>query len=166
MGGDRAMTSTAQSIQRPVWVVIISVLIGMVLIAGIIALVTHYFFYMILLFTVLMAVAGGMFGWLWADRFGFAATWRAGFVGAVCGLIIYGLYRYFEYWLFQNSLDGVITLSFWDYTTSTARQGLTFSRRAGASGIEVGETVVWIYWAVEVVLVIGLAGWAARKMDI
>jgi hypothetical protein len=159
------MKSTSKPVERPIWLVFIAVVVGMALIAGIIAFVAYHFFYMIIIFTLLIAVAGGIFGWLWADRLGFGSSLWALPVGAVCGLIIYGLYRYFEYLLFMGELDGAISLTFWEYTTFIAEQGFTFSRRPGSSGIELSETIVWIYWAVEIVAVAGLSGWLTRLMD-
>lgn len=163
------MTSSMEAVKRPLWIVIPALVIGLVLISGIFALAAHHFFYAIILYSLLMALAGGMFGWLLADRFGFPGTIRAGVIGFAFSLGIYLLYRYFEFLLWQGGAEPgspAMLMTVWDYTQLQAEAGMVFSRRPGSAGIGLGEILTWGVWGIEMLIAAGVGGYAAYKMDI
>lgn len=152
---------------RPLWFLVIVLLVGMVAVAGIIALFKHHLLHLLFLFPLLMGVAGGTFGWLWADRLGQEQTRKAAVYGLVLSLGIYALYRYFDYLLFVNTLEaGALVPSFVDYIFLTAEAGMVFSRRLGQQGLELGPIFVWLYWLLELGIIGGMGTWIAGKMKL
>jgi hypothetical protein len=149
---------------RPLWLSIPVVLIGAVVVSGIIALAAHHTFYAIVLYSALIGLAGGMFGWALVDEFGAQGTWLAAAAGFVFAAGMYVLYRYIEYRLATSDLDGAI--GWLDHLRAGAEGGSVYRSRPGTTGIQVGETVTWAIWVLELTVAATVGALLGKKLEI
>lgn len=143
------------AVSRPIWLLTLIVVIASLFISGLIAFVGQYV-YAIILFPVLMGLAGGFF----AVAMGFRLKMgrrdlRVILGGFLLSVVIYLAYRYFDYLLVAGSTDVPITLE--EYLSLSAKLGISISRLGSGLDIDLSESQVWIYWLVEL-LGTGLIG--------
>jgi hypothetical protein len=174
---------------------VLAAVVGGVIIGGIVAFVSQ-FFYLILLMPVLMAAAGG---WIMKQAVMMGKV-RSGaiafFFGILIGLIIYGTYRFGEYYVerqkahaelveqfgsqvnsarIDEALDELFLertgkTGFIGYTLFKAQEGesIRFGRSTSSSGglnITLPESLTWIYWLVELLVIAGGAGFMAASVS-
>ncbi len=135
--------------------IIIGVLIGSVLIGGIIA-VGAEFVYPILVFPIIMGVAAGMLALGTTLRLTKHSRLIGVILAIVSALVIYGSFRYGAYLLFLRKLnDPAIQIDFGQYLRLMAAMGETVKYRT--TEVELGEALTWGHWAVELVIILGIA---------
>jgi hypothetical protein len=150
--------------------------------AGVVTYFVSRELYLIILFPILL---GLLCGWIAAQAVLIGrvrAPLIAGGLGVLMALILYGTYRYADYfWGFRGDLksqfeaaidqkltgeqyqqfenvalkDAVGATGFVGYTKLTAREGITITRstRATGSGLKLKGAVLYGYWLIEIVLV-------------
>ncbi len=156
---------SGQRVKRPLWFVILGAIVGGVLVAGIIAFAEYHFFYIVLLFSALMGLAGGVFAWMIAEAVNQQVTWRAAILGAALGLFIFLSYRYIGYLFVLNEID--LSLSFWEYTELRALTGSTLFRLTNeAAGLTLNTTLTWALWLFEAGIAVFCGGYLGKTMDI
>ncbi len=101
-------------------------------------------------------------------------------IGLLCGVVIYGSYRVGEYLIDrQKTIDKVTSQTgadpamasklldqflkadtgydgFIGYVISSAREGIQITRATSSTGIKLDEKATWIYWIIELIIVVAL----------
>jgi hypothetical protein len=149
---------------RPLWLSTLVVLIGAVVVSGIIALAAHHTFYAIVLYSLLIGLAGGLFGWALVDEFDEQGTLWAGAAGLVFAAGMYVLYRYVEYRLATSDLE--VAVGWLDHLRAGAEDGAVYRSRPGTTGIRVGETVTWAIWVAELTIASVVGALLGKKLEI
>lgn len=143
--------------------------------------------YLVVVFPILLGLAGGALTAAAAQTGKVRAPVIAGVFGVLTVLILYGVYRYADYyWGFRGDLreelekewdqelsdaqyqdmeDYALELStgstgFVGYTKLTAQEGITISRATGPSdsGLTLKDSVAYAYWGIEILVLIYF-GW-------
>jgi hypothetical protein len=118
--------------------------------------------YLIIIFPLLMGIAGGIFSLANVLRFDIQRRSIAILIGIGLGALIYISYRYSDYLLFIRTLSSAKSLAFFDYLRLSAALGTTVGAGVSALRVPFGETATWVYWLVEALLVIGLSAYIAQ----
>jgi hypothetical protein len=164
----------------------IAAVLGGIVLGGIVYLISELF-YIIILFPIGMGFGAGAAVLLGVYGGKVRSPIVAAGFGILAGLIVYGSYRYADYWFgFRGDLreeaeaafeqpisDAELALledmlleaevgetGFIGYTKLYAREGFSiFNRRTGDSegGITIKGTMAYLYWAVELAIVVGTA---------
>jgi hypothetical protein len=140
------------------------IVVGAVLVSGLFALAAHHTFYAVILYSLVVGLAGGVLGWALVDEFDRQATVLAGVAGVAFAGGIYLLYRYFAYRL--SIADLAPRPGWWEHTSDQAAKGAVLSRRPGSSGVRVGETVMWGLWTLELTIAATVGALLGRRLDI
>jgi hypothetical protein len=144
--------------------------------------------YLVLLFPLLMGLAGGILN-LWAIGWGKVRNlWVATIGGLLTGLVIYGVFLYGGYLLYRSEkigwTDGASAIEkaeveadldrsifdsngisgFWGYLNNKSKEGLVIvgKKQIGSSPIVVKDRGVWINWAIELITICGITTWMSR----
>lgn len=135
-------------------------LIGGIVIGGCIAILGRVF-YLIIVFPLLMGLAGGVLAAANVLRFNIKQYWTAALIGLAVGALIYGSYRYIDYLLFVRQLSDNKPLYFFDYLHLVAKFGTSVGTLA--LQVPLSEMATWIYWLIETLVVLGLSVLFARN---
>lgn len=169
-----------------VLMLILITMVGGVLIGGITAVIGR-FIYLIIAFPVGMGYLGGKGIELAVKHGKVRNPLLAATFGLLVGFIIYGTYRYGEYLFFRiegrtiimeevemegnEPIDATTAdliadeilleetgyTGFLGFTLLQAAEGMSIGRVSGGTTINIGTTLTWIYWVVEILLVFGFA---------
>ncbi len=140
--------------------------VGSVLVAAVIAFAAHQWFYAVLLYSFLIGMAGGLFGWMAVEEHSNAlqGTWSIAAVGLVVALGTYVLYQYLRYRLAVIDLE--VRPGWWEHLRATAERGTAFATRPGRSTVDLGATWVWGSRAVELAIAAGCGAAIAKRVDV
>lgn len=172
---------------------ILATVIGSAVIGGIVFAASHLI-YLIILFPLLMGAVGGGLLALVVRGTKVRSPIIAALFGLIMGVGIVGVYRFAEYYIdfrneitnaahesegnniTQEEIDQFIDLTleeetgspgFIGYLKYSASLGTTITRSSGSSEMELDEKATWVYWGIELIIVMlfcaGLAFAAARK---
>jgi hypothetical protein len=168
---------------------VLTTIFGGAILGAVVALVAH-FFYLVVLFPILMGLIGAFLITTVVQRGAVRSPLLAGLFGLLIGLVIYGTYRYGEYFdaqrqffegareeysqvteaeaaqaLDQFLLEETGSSGFLGYVLYDAKQGVTISKvgsSSSSSGITFSGAGAWIYWGVELLIIAGIAYAASR----
>ncbi len=164
-------------------------LIGSALVGGsAIGIIVHLislWFYLVIIFPVAMGLGGGAVTGLAVHRGKVRQPKVAAVFGVLTGLMVYGTMQVADYFQFRrmaaqeitrelgsveaNLADKVVNLYLLDetgavgfvgYLKHSAQEGVSIGR-VGSSGMNLGETGSWIYWAIELMMIASISGWVA-----
>lgn len=153
---------TPPRVKRPFWFVLLVTFIGALLVAGIIAFVDAQGYYFILIFPMLMGLAGGIFAWVILEERGQQGTWSVAFAGAIGGLLIFLAYRYLSYRLAIGNAE--IELSFVEYTRLLAEMGVSITRLSFS--IDLSPALTWGLWGIEVAITMFCGAWISKHIKL
>ncbi len=169
--------------------VLLATMIGSLVIGGLVFAVSHLI-YLVILFPFMMGALGGAILTLAVKRGKVRSPIFAGLFGLVIGVGIVGVNRFAEYEIdFHNQardaildeaggdipqdqvdefIDAVLedetgSPGFIGYLKYSAQQGTTLSRSTGSSELTLDETGTWVYWGIELLIVMGLSAGMAFK---
>ena len=146
-------------VERPLVVVVPTLLVGAVLVALILALSAFYLIAAMTLYSLLMGLSAGAFGGLWSHRLGLSPRPAAIVSGVFFGLLVGGLFWAFLYLLFTaNAGSGVGFLDFARLLLWTSPLGNLVRIVTGTS-----DPVAVLLELVEVALVMWCAAFVAVR---
>lgn len=139
----------------------IAIIICVVVGAGM-AYIGYNFFSLIIAFPIIMGLAGGFMAQKVISRTDGERSWWATLLGIVLALLVYGVYRYGEYYLtFQDYGTQIKAIAtFRNYLDWSAAQGFSISRTGSSSsnsGVDIEGQGVWIFWGVEILIMLFMA---------
>lgn len=171
---------------------IVAVIIGAVL-GGVIWAIEHFInIYLIIAFPIIGGAIAGMVLGLIAKGTGLQNLFLIVLGGVVAGLVMYGVYHFASYYVsfrgeaktvmveqiggepseaevdeFVNSFlqETVADTGFMGFMKLGAQEGITITRTVSSSGsgFTLQGTLAWVYWAVEILLAMGIAASSAWK---
>lgn len=143
---------------------------------GVVAFVSQ-FVYLVVMFPLVMGAIAAFCGMLVHTK---SLRLVAMLIGLLCGVVIYGSYRVGEYLIDrQKTIDKVTSQTgadpamasklldqflkadtgydgFIGYVISSAREGIQITRATSSTGIKLDEKATWIYWIIELIIVVAL----------
>ena len=146
---------------RPMWLVLLTLMVGVFMVGAIVALTGHYVFHLVLLAPVLMGIAGGVFGWLLANRLNWYQRRTLRIIGAIFALVIYLCYHLIAYGLFTHLVESVTVI---EYINLMLERGTTISRRSNPL-FSLSGSAIWIYWGIESIIAMGIGGQIAYLVE-
>lgn len=158
------MQGQVAGVQRPLWVVVLTLTVGAVLVAGLLGFLRYEVGALFPLAALLTGAAGGLFGWLLMETFGLQATWRAAFVGAVFAALIFAGQHIADYWLIARTLD--VAPTFGAYMEAVTGGEAEFGRLGRSSIITLSGVPVTVLWVLDAVLSVGIGGFIGRRTQI
>ncbi len=164
---------------------VLAAVVGGVVVGALVAVAAH-FIYLVVLFPMIMGLVGGAIVVAVVKSGKVRSPWIAGLFGLLIGLIIYGTYRYGEYIDAQRQFYDVIkakydqinetdsaglldkylsdetgSTGFMGYVLLDAKQGVKITRTVSTStesGMTFAGNMAWIYWGIELLAIVGIAG--------
>ncbi|WP_420640588.1 hypothetical protein [Candidatus Leptofilum sp.] len=163
----------------------ISIFAGILL--GLLTFAISKLIYLIIIFPLGLGIIGGaLIGTVGVRRGKMRNPIIGGLFGLLIGLTIYGSFRYAQYNAFRNELRGIIrqeieqgfiivdpdmaddiidqflfeetgSSGIWGYLKLAAIEGESFGRMFGGQSINIGPTLTWLYWIVELGIIAGIA---------
>jgi hypothetical protein len=169
---------------------VLTTILGGAVLGVVVALVGHYI-YLVLLFPAIMGMVGGALIAAVVQRGDVHSPLLAGLFGILISLVAYGTYRYGEYYdaqrqfleglkerygqvteagaahaLDQYLLDETGSTGFIGFVLNDAKQGVTISKTGSSSSgsdMTFSGTGAWVYWGVELLIIVGIAALIARS---
>jgi hypothetical protein len=187
-----SQSAESSSVAGFVPLVVVAVVIGAIL-GGIIWAIEHFAsIYLIVAFPIIGGAAAGAVLGLVARGSGLRNLFLIVLGGIVAGLVMYGVYHFASYYVsfrseartvmveefggeptdgevdeFVNSFlqDAVADTGFMGFMKLAAQEGITITRTVSSSGsgFTLQGTLAWVYWAVEILLAMGIAASTAWR---
>jgi hypothetical protein len=138
-----------------------AILIGGAVIGALVSLLANLI-YLILVFPIVMGAAGGAL---------VASAVRSGKIrnatvallgGLLVGVVIYASMWAVDYLQARSSLASGSNFSFVDYVLVMDRIGVSVGRLGNSNSINLGPTFSWVYWGVELLIIMWLAATTGR----
>lgn len=162
-----ASTTRPRATGTPVQIarVLIGVVIGMVLVAGVIGFAADRWFYAVVLYSFLIGLAGGLFGWAMGDEWSpdLQQTWFIAVIGVLTTLVLFLMVQYLRYRLGVREFE--VRPGWWSHLVTTAGE-TEFSRRAGQSTFVVPPAVAWGLRALDLTIALVTGGAIAKLMHV
>lgn len=144
-------------------------LIACGVVGGVLAFISYNYFSLIVIFPVIMGVVAGTMARQVVKQTDGGNSFKTILLAIVLALITYGVYRYAEYYLtfeeFGNRIKAIAT--FPNYLNWSAEQGISITRatQSDSSGLELTGQGVWIFWGVEILIMLFVAFSSSRNND-
>lgn len=139
--------------------------IGSVLVAGILAFGADRWFYAVILYSVMIGFAGGVFAWVVVEEYSndLQGSRLVLVAGVAASLVIFVLVQYFRYRL--AVIDLAVRPGWWEYLVDSARN-TTLSTRIGREGSDVGPLLAWGVRGLDLGFALWSGGYIAKEMHV
>lgn len=139
--------------------------IGSVLVAGILAFAADRWFYAVILYSVMIGLAGGLFAWAVVEEYSndLQGSRLMLVAGVAASLLIFVLVQYFRYRL--AVIDLAVQPGWWEYLVDSARN-TTLSTRIGREGLDVGPLLAWGSRGIDLGFALWSGGYIAKEMNV